>query len=222
MDGPRARCSARRSAPPRSRNAARRRRRRRGASARPCTTASRRRAAARMAAHLGVEGRALVADLAHVAQHQPARAGQRSQHVDGGAHRVGVGVVGVVDQRDAAPPPAALQPRAAPPAGSPPAALHRGQRAAGQRKRRPPRRARCAWLCARRPCSHRSSPGACGRVRICTAQWSPPVGAARTSASPSVAKRIRRRAPASFAPQRRVRGIVVRRTTATPSPAARR
>jgi hypothetical protein len=50
-----------------------------------------------------VEGRPLVAHLAHVAQHQQARAGQLGQHVDGGAHRIGVGVVGVVDQRDARP-----------------------------------------------------------------------------------------------------------------------
>jgi hypothetical protein len=56
-------------------------------------------------AHLGVEGRPLVAHLAHVAQHQQARAGQLGQHVDG-AHRVGVGVVGVVDQRERAAAPA--------------------------------------------------------------------------------------------------------------------
>jgi hypothetical protein len=59
---------------------------------------------ARIGADLGVEGRPLVAHLAHVAQHQQARAGQLGQHVDGGAHRIGVGVVGVVDQRERAAP----------------------------------------------------------------------------------------------------------------------
>jgi hypothetical protein len=59
-------------------------------------------ALARVVADLGVEGRALVADLAHVAQHQQARARQFGQHVDGGAHGIGVGVVGVVDQRQRA------------------------------------------------------------------------------------------------------------------------
>ena len=85
---------------------------------------------ARVGADLGVERRALVADLAHVAQHQPARAGQRGQHVDGGAHRVGVGVVAVVDQRDArgrrAAAPcslrAALSPARRPPGPAPPRA----------------------------------------------------------------------------------------------------
>ena len=59
-------------------------------------------ALARVVADFGMELRALVADLAHVAQHQQARAGQLGQHVDGGAHRIGIGVVGVVDQRDGA------------------------------------------------------------------------------------------------------------------------
>src|SRR2546425_4540605 len=54
----------------------------------------------RVFAHFLVEGRALVADLAHVAEHQPLRRGQLAQHVDRRAHRVGVGVVAVVDQRE--------------------------------------------------------------------------------------------------------------------------
>ena len=53
----------------------------------------------RVQTDLEVERRALLADLAHVTQHQPARPGQRGQRLDGGAHRIGVGVVGVVDQR---------------------------------------------------------------------------------------------------------------------------
>ena len=53
-------------------------------------------------AHFGMELRALVADLAHVAQHQQTRPGQLGQHVDSGARRVRVGVVGVVDQGDGA------------------------------------------------------------------------------------------------------------------------
>ena len=46
--------------------------------------------------------RPLRAHLAHVAQHQQARGGQASQHVDGGPHGIGVRVVGVVDQREGA------------------------------------------------------------------------------------------------------------------------
>ncbi len=52
--------------------------------------------------HLGVEGRALVAHLAHVAQHQQARGGQLGQHGNGCLHGIGVGVVGVVHHRQRA------------------------------------------------------------------------------------------------------------------------
>jgi hypothetical protein len=55
--------------------------------------------ALRRLADFGVELRALAADLAHVAQHQPARAGQGGQHLNRGEHGIGVGVVAVVDQR---------------------------------------------------------------------------------------------------------------------------
>ncbi len=56
---------------------------------------------ARVRADLAVVFRPAFADLAHVAQHQPARRRRRRQHVDGGAHRVRVGVVRVVDDRGA-------------------------------------------------------------------------------------------------------------------------
>ncbi len=52
----------------------------------------------RIGPDLAVERRAVRADLAHVAEHQPARPGQAGQHVDCRAHRVGIGVVGVVDE----------------------------------------------------------------------------------------------------------------------------
>ena len=64
--------------------------------------------------HLGVEGRALVAHLAHVAQHQQARGGQLGQHGNGRLHGIGVGVVGVVHQRQRAPLPGQGQRPAAP------------------------------------------------------------------------------------------------------------
>ena len=54
----------------------------------------------RIGADLAMERRPLVADLAHVAEHEPARRRQRGEDVDRGAHRIGVGVVAVVDQRD--------------------------------------------------------------------------------------------------------------------------
>ena len=47
--------------------------------------------------------RPLAADFAHVAHDQQARPGQFGQHLDGRLHGVGIGVVGVVDQRQAAP-----------------------------------------------------------------------------------------------------------------------
>ncbi len=53
----------------------------------------------RVGADLAVERRPLVADLAHVAEDEPARRRQRGEDVDRGAHRIGIGVVGVVDQR---------------------------------------------------------------------------------------------------------------------------
>ena len=40
---------------------------------------------------------AFVADFAHVAQHQQSRRARLRQHRDGGAHRIGIGVVGIVD-----------------------------------------------------------------------------------------------------------------------------
>ena len=58
--------------------------------------------AARIRAHLTVELGAVLADLAHVAEHQ--RGGRRAggEHVDRRAHRIGVRVVAVVDHRGAA------------------------------------------------------------------------------------------------------------------------
>ena len=44
---------------------------------------------------------AVLADLTHVAQHQQLAAAAAAQHVDCRAHRIGIGVVGVVDERDA-------------------------------------------------------------------------------------------------------------------------
>ena len=52
----------------------------------------------RVVARLGMKLGPLRSDLAHVAQHQQARARQASQHVDGSAHGIGIGVVGVVHQ----------------------------------------------------------------------------------------------------------------------------
>ncbi len=52
----------------------------------------------RVAQHFLVKGQRLRPDFAHIAQQQQARRGQFGQPVDGGAHRVGVGVVAVVDQ----------------------------------------------------------------------------------------------------------------------------
>ena len=54
----------------------------------------------RVGHHFGMEFRALVADLAHVAQHQQTRPWQTGQHINGSAHRVRVGVVAVVHQRE--------------------------------------------------------------------------------------------------------------------------
>jgi hypothetical protein len=51
----------------------------------------------RAASGLAVEHLAALADLAHIAQHQDAPARQPSQHLDRRAHRVRIGVVGVVD-----------------------------------------------------------------------------------------------------------------------------
>ena len=58
-------------------------------------------ALARVSTDLGVVLGAARADLAHVAEHHPVRAGQAGQQVDRRAHRIGVGVVAVIDQRDA-------------------------------------------------------------------------------------------------------------------------
>ena len=51
----------------------------------------------RIVAGLGMKLRPLAADLAHVAQHQQARRRQAREHVNRRAHRIGVGVVGVID-----------------------------------------------------------------------------------------------------------------------------
>ena len=56
----------------------------------------------RIGTDLGMERDTLVADLAHVAEHEPARSRQPDQHIDRGAHRVRIRVVGVVDQGHAA------------------------------------------------------------------------------------------------------------------------
>ena len=50
--------------------------------------------------HLGMKCRSLVTDLAHVTQHQQAWGWQLGQHIDRRTHRIGVGVVGVIDQGD--------------------------------------------------------------------------------------------------------------------------
>ena len=51
----------------------------------------------RISAHFAMKRRALVADFAHVAHHEHARRRLRREHVDGGAHRIGVRVVRIVD-----------------------------------------------------------------------------------------------------------------------------
>ena len=53
-----------------------------------------------MAADFLVKFGSLRAHFPHVAQHEQVRSGQLGQHVDGGAHRVWVGVVGVVHPSD--------------------------------------------------------------------------------------------------------------------------
>ena len=58
-------------------------------------------ALARALADFAMEGRAVRADFAHVAQHQPARRRRRGEHVDRGEHRIRVRVVGVVDHGSA-------------------------------------------------------------------------------------------------------------------------
>jgi hypothetical protein len=58
-------------------------------------------ALARVGAHFAMELGPALAHFAHVAHHEHARLGLRAQHVDRGAHRIGVGVVRVVDQRGA-------------------------------------------------------------------------------------------------------------------------
>jgi hypothetical protein len=100
---------------------------------RPCSMPAR----AAWRTHFGVELRALCAHLAHVAQQQPARAGHGGQHVDGGQHRVGVGVVAVVDQRDA-PAAAAVQLRQRAASGRPPARSPPGPAPRRPAARRPP------------------------------------------------------------------------------------
>ncbi|MNL62781.1 hypothetical protein D3C87_1868380 [compost metagenome] len=46
-----------------------------------------------------MQGGAVVPDLAHVAQHQDTCAADTRQHIDGNANRIGVGIVGVVDEQ---------------------------------------------------------------------------------------------------------------------------
>ena len=136
--------------------------------------------------------------------------GSAGQHVDRGAHRVGVGVVGVVDQRDArAAPRAARELRAA---------LDRRERLepardrarAGSRRRarRPPRRARCCTLCAagdaqlqratRRPASAASAPSASPSPH----RRGRHVGRAVAARSVSIGRR-----PGERVPDRRVRVV---------------
>ena len=50
--------------------------------------------------HLFVKRGSLLADFSHVAQHPYVGSGQFAQQGDGGAHRVRIGVVAVVDQGD--------------------------------------------------------------------------------------------------------------------------
>ena len=48
--------------------------------------------------HFAVEGLGLCPGLAHVTHHQQARGWLVGQHVDGSTHRIGIGVVGVIDE----------------------------------------------------------------------------------------------------------------------------
>ena len=130
---------------------------------------------------------------------QPARRRQRGEDVDRGAHRIGIGVVAVVDQRDAR----RRRARSASPAsGRAPAtkrcqAAHdRLERAAGGERGRA-RRQRIADVVRAGRCAARSVAAPAG-VCIATIQWSPcqhgaagDVGRRRASAKVSV-----RRAPA--------------------------
>ena len=74
----------------------------------------------RIHADLGVKIPALIADFAHIAKHQQLASRRTCEHVDGGAHRIGIGVIGIVDQQRALPTALDLQP-----------ALYRGE--SGQR-----------------------------------------------------------------------------------------
>ena len=146
---------------------------------------------------------------------QPARRRQRGQHVDGGAHRIGVGVVAVVDQRRARRRRSAQ--RCALRAAASPARRPRGRArprragAGGQRARRP-RRARCATLCSAGHAAGRTASDAGRRV-----QRQRPVAAAASACHCACAARRRRRRRArrsargarrrSRAPQRRERVV---------------
>src|SRR5690606_27672715 len=53
---------------------------------------------ARVSADFGMHGGTVFTDLAHSAKHQGATPRQRGQHIDGGAHGIGIGIVAVIDQ----------------------------------------------------------------------------------------------------------------------------
>ena len=62
-----------------------------------------------VAADFVVELAGRIADLAHVAEYQYLAADGRGQHVDAGAHRIGIGVVGIVEHHRTVDPGAPLQ-----------------------------------------------------------------------------------------------------------------
>ncbi len=90
---------------------------------------------ARVLADLPMEGDALVADLTHIAEHQPARAADAREHGDGGAHRIRVRIVGVVNDRGALGSRLGLEPAGKRPEGGQ-RTLRRLQTGAGRPSRR--------------------------------------------------------------------------------------
>ncbi len=144
----------------------------------------------RVLADFAVERGPLVADFAHVAQHQPARRGHRGQHVDRGAHRIGIRVVRVVDHRDAG-----RRPQRREPPGDRPKRFEAARRPRTAARRSPaprsPPRARSTALC-RPGASSRSVASPAG---VATRERAVGRARARAAVSPPDARaRNRRRA----------------------------
>ncbi len=152
---------------------------------------------ARQRANLAMARLGVLAELGHVAEHQPASARQLGEHLERRARRARVGVVGVVDQPRAAGRRTELQPPGHRAHGGQPGGDLRQRRARGQRSGGG-RRARCGRCGARRA----RGPPAPSRLRRTSVKrvWKPcgPTAScsprARTSApapSPKLSTRAR-------------------------------